>query len=79
VVKKMPAGDYIRFLKSARMIFAETQMVDIQSASFHTYKESDRSKIIRELKSSAKRFLFEPLLDFQTVAMNLAKRLKANG
>lgn len=77
MVNAMPAGQYIKYLKSAKMLRAEMRMQDIETASFpHMKKQDDRDKIMREVKRASEQFLFAPLKDFAEVAANFAKGLK---
>jgi hypothetical protein len=76
VVQNMAASEYVRFLKSARMLQAENAMIDIQSSSFPSYKEDDQKKVMRDLKRASTANIFRPLKDFAEVAANFAKRLK---
>lgn len=75
MVNNMPASEYVRYFKSARMLQAENAIVDIQSTSFPSYDEATRTKVMRALNKQAKQFLFEKVKDFAEVAANFAKRL----
>lgn len=75
----MPLSKFTKFVKGAQMLMAEQSIDNIQSASFNKYKESDRTKIIRNLNSMARRHLFTPLKDFKDVIATFAKQLKESG
>lgn len=75
VVNALPYSEFIKYLKAATMLQASKQMVDIQSAAFHTYKKEDRVKVMRSLKQASQRFMHKGLKDFKDVASNFAKRL----
>lgn len=77
MIGKMAASDFIRYFKSAKMLQAENRMINIESISFpHYSSQDDREKVMRNLTSASKQFLWEPMKDFAEVAANFAKRLK---
>ncbi len=77
MVNAMPASEYLRFCKSAKMLFAEMRLADIETACFPNYKdESTRDKVMRKLHHQSTQFLFQPIKDFAEVAANFAKALK---
>lgn len=76
MVQRLPASEYIRFAKSAKMLEANQRMSDIESSSFHAFEQKHRDNVMRNLKRASKQFLFEPLKDFSEVAANFAQRLK---
>lgn len=76
VCEQMPLSKYIRFYKSAQMLWARNRISDIQSSSFHSYTEKSRDEIMRQLKHESNRFLFKPLKDFRDVAKAFAQRVK---
>lgn len=80
MVMAMPASEYIRFLKSAQILFAEKRLTDIETASFpHFQKNEQRDEVIRGLTKVTKGFIFEGVADFATFAANFAKRMNHSG
>ncbi len=79
MLQAMPAGEYVRFFKSAHMLSCQKRITDIEAASFHTYKDGDRDKVMRSLKKGATEFLFMPVKDFAEVAKSFAKAMTNGG
>lgn len=80
MVNAMPASEYIRFFKSARMLFAEKRLTDIETASFPHYTENkQREDVMRSLSRAAKAFLYEGVTDFAKFAATMAEKMRQNG
>lgn len=75
MVSQMAASEFVRFLKSAKMIQAEQRQIDIESASFPYFKDDHREKVMRDLRKAAKQYLFEPLVDFKDFAASIARAM----
>ncbi len=80
MVNAMPTSEFLRFSRSAKMLFAQQQLSNIEAASFHAFsKDDDRNKTMRNLKSQSERWLWQPVKDFKDVAANFAKALNRGG
>lgn len=79
IVNSMQASEYVRFLKSARMLQADGAILDVQSASFPHYSKDDQTKTMKLLHKRSSEFLHKKVKDFAEVAANFAKRLTDGG
>lgn len=80
MVMRMPASEFIQYLKAAKMLFAEKRLGDIETASFaHFKKDEDRQRVMRHLERASREFIRESLTNFADFAADVARKLVPGG
>ncbi len=71
----MGFGKFMLYLKSASMLQAQQGIAQTQFASFHAFKDTDRQKFMRDLRTASTQFLELKVKDYREVMKNLALSL----
>lgn len=73
----MPFSEFVKLYKAASMLDARSRLADLQTVGFPHYSETDRNKLVRDLRDNSNRYLEKALADFKSVVSSIAKRLRA--
>jgi hypothetical protein len=74
-VDSMKYSDYAVALKCSFMLSAREGIAEVNYSSFSSFDDRTRESISRKLRDASDQYIWRPLLDYKTVAANLARKL----